>query len=262
MNTLLPAVALSAAVCLVLCFTTRRRWKTREKELLSEAATGREEFVGFIAHELRNAVAVISGNARLLSEPISEEEHELAVGEIHRQSARMSTTISTLLALARPEEQVTMDTEPVLLHRLVPRLVAESRALFPELEVDVLVEPECPPVMAAPDALQNVLTNLLSNAHKYGSRTAPVSVVVRRAAPFVELSVTNPGPVLAADEFEHIFQPFFRLSMHAQIHEGHGLGLAICRKLVTAQGGELHGEALPAGGARFCVRLQIADCPV
>jgi signal transduction histidine kinase len=117
--------------------------------------------------------------------------------------------------------------------------------------VDVDVPETLSPVMGNRRAVEQVVLNLLSNADKYGNSDGAIKVSADRSGDYVLVSVDNPGPPLDPDEFVHVFEPFFRGPASAASAPGVGLGLTVCHRLVTAQGGRMGAIALPGGGASF-----------
>jgi two-component system sensor histidine kinase KdpD len=111
-----------------------------------------------------------------------------------------------------------------------------------------------PAVLVDPVRLDQVLTNLLDNAHSYAA-ASPVQVVARQAGTDVELRVIDHGPGIPGPERERVFNQFYRLKGGGRRPEGTGMGLAICRGIVQALGGSLQVETTPGGGATFVLTL-------
>jgi signal transduction histidine kinase len=109
-------------------------------------------------------------------------------------------------------------------------------------------------VWVDPVRFDQVLTNLLTNAYRYGGRQVAISGA--RTEPGVVLAVADNGEGVPPDLMSRLFEPFARGS-NAESHGGSGIGLALCRRLVEAFGGELQYE--PADpGARFTIRLPVS----
>ncbi len=112
-------------------------------------------------------------------------------------------------------------------------------------------------MLVDPVRLEQVLSNVLDNARRYGGHGL-VRVGGCRAGPAVELRVVDHGPGIPEKERERIFSHFYRLD-NPQRRGGTGLGLAICRGLLEAMGGRIWVETAPGGGAAFVIRLPRAD---
>jgi len=106
--------------------------------------------------------------------------------------------------------------------------------------------------------LERVLTNLLSNAFKYG-RGQPIHLRVERAGGHARVSVRDHGPGIPLEEQPHIFERFKKAPSSQGQREGFGLGLYIVRQLVEAHGGTIRVESTPGEGATFTVELPLAE---
>ncbi|MDQ4124076.1 MAG: ATP-binding protein, partial [Actinomycetota bacterium] len=115
---------------------------------------------------------------------------------------------------------------------------------------------DTPVALADKHRLDQVVTNLLTNAYRYGGPN--ISLSGARLNGDVILSVTDDGPGVEDQLVDDLFQPFSRGSTSSTIG-GSGLGLAIVKMLVEACGGEIWHEALQPSGARFCVKLKSAE---
>lgn len=250
---------LTVATLLVLNYTLRRR---SDAATLRRSSAAKDEFVGFVAHELRSPIAIIAGNARHLAQEGGGEDpdRDASIEEILRAAERLEAIVATLLALAKAEAGGQLGVEPVLIQRVAALVLRHHRSRFPGREVKLLGGDDVPPVMGARDAIEQVLVNLLNNAEKYGHATAPITVEIVQAFPReVTVTVANEGGVLDAALFSRVFEPFFRMPSSAAAADGVGLGLTVCHRLIAAQGGTMSAEATAAGGARFSFRLPVAE---
>jgi two-component system sensor histidine kinase MprB len=99
-----------------------------------------------------------------------------------------------------------------------------------------------------------VLQNLLSNAEKYSPSNAPITVTVGREDGYLRVAVLDRGPGLGEAEASQIFEPFYRADS-ARGKPGLGLGLTVCRRLITLQEGEISAAPRPGGGTEIAFRL-------
>ena len=112
--------------------------------------------------------------------------------------------------------------------------------------------------MCAPDKVERVLHNLLTNALRHTPSDGAIAVIVTPDAANVTIAVEDNGEGLGEEVAERMFERFWR-SEAARSSPGSGLGLAIARRLVEVQGGRIWAENRPGGGARIAFTLPIAS---
>jgi len=215
------------------------------------------QFLANAAHELRTPLASIVGFSELFAdgfERMPEDAVRDGLAAIVRQGRRMSTLVSDLLDLSQLElGKARMRIQPIMLAQSVEQSVANASPPGGR-PVQVSVGSEMQ-VLADSARLDQVLTNLLTNAFRHGGPN--VAVEASRADGVVYLVVADDGPGIPEDLRPHLFEPFSR-AIDVQAKEGSGLGLAIARSLVEAFGGSISYESGEQGGARFIVELQSA----
>jgi signal transduction histidine kinase len=215
------------------------------------------QFLANAAHELRTPLASIVGFSELFAdgfERMPEDAVRDGLAAIVRQGRRMSTLVSDLLDLSQLElGKARMRIQPIMLAHSVEQSVANaSPPAGRRVHVSVGAEMQ---VLADSQRLDQVLTNLLTNAFRHGGPN--VAVEASRADGFVHLVVADDGPGIPEDLEPHLFEPFSRaIGVHAK--EGSGLGLAIARSLVEAFGGRITYRPGEQGGARFIIELHAA----
>ncbi|MCO8269793.1 PAS domain S-box protein [Actinoplanes sp. TRM 88003] len=236
----------------------RHMERRRAEELALELARLKDELVGMVSHELRNPLSAIrSYSETLLDDPSLTDEQRHLTEVIDRRSTHMQHLVDDLLDLARLEAgQLHIDPQPLAGGRLVRESVqaqepaAQAKSLI--VTVDV---PRHLPVLADPVRLRQVLDNLVSNAVKYTPEGGRVTVTARLAGDVV-IEVADTGIGVPADEYDRLFDRFFRASNAVrQGHKGTGLGLAITKAIVDAHGGHIRAAPAPGAGSVFTVVL-------
>jgi signal transduction histidine kinase len=235
-------------------------------EKLQESDRLKDDLLATVSHELRTPLAGLLGALATLSgrgDALSAVQRNELVTMAERQGERLKELIEQLLLAARFEhvrgEQG--DRPAVDAASLAGQAAAAVKVSHPRRTV-VLDANAALPVRAAPEALLQVLGNLLDNAAKYSPGHTPIRLQATRRGALAVLAVEDAGPGVPGPDRDRIFERFTQLDSGATRRAGGvGLGLYIARQLAQAQGGELLvGEPLgPGAGARFELRLPLAD---
>lgn len=212
-----------------------------------------------LAHELRQPLAAILANARagqrlLAQDPPNVGQMRDILGDIAADDVRAADVITRLRALMRNDA---VSREPLDVNTVVREalLIARPDIAARQVSLETRFEADLPPIAADRIQLQQVLLNLVINgceamesAQADGRRLA----VSTAGAPGggVDITVTDAGPGIPLDRLEQIFEPFVTTKP-----QGLGLGLAICRSIVTVHGGRLHAFNPAEGGASFRLSL-------
>jgi signal transduction histidine kinase len=142
-------------------------------------------------------------------------------------------------------------------------MMLTEKALKSGLELQLELAPEADlQIVADQRKLKQILFNLLSNAVKFTPGPGTVTVSVARTGDFIEISVTDSGIGIKAEDIPKLFQPFTQLeSVYTKEHEGTGLGLALNRHLVELHGGRIWVASEPGKGSRFSftIPLRLAE---
>jgi signal transduction histidine kinase len=219
------------------------------------------DFVADVSHELRSPLTSIKGFAQAMVDGTAKgKEAQLkAATVIEDESKRMMRLVEELLEFSRLESgQVTMVKESVDLKELLQQcyevfsMHAEEKGIKLKIDIEPL-----PPVIGDIDRLEQVFSNLLDNALKHTPKGGDVSIIARNANPnFAEISITDTGPGIPAEQMRHVFERFYRADPKAG-KPGAGLGLAIARQIVLAHGGDITAKSKLGKGTEFLVRLPV-----
>lgn len=226
----------------------------------------RRDFVANVSHELRTPLTSIKGYAETLSAMDADktEERERFLAVILRNADHMSRMVNSLLALSRWESsQPGTRTTPVDGRRLADEaaqnLWPQAKATSVRVETDL--PPDLPPVDGDEAGLADVFRNLLDNALKYSPQGGMVTVSAAQVEDRVVFRVADQGPGIPQHARDRIFERFYRVGDGPGKKDGGaGLGLAICRNIVTALGGSIWVESPPDGeaGSVFAFDLPVA----
>ena len=249
----------------------QRRLTEQEQEVvrrLQEADRLKADFVATVSHELRSPLTTIVGVFGIMrvrrDRVTAKERDELVMMGIH-QSERLHRMIEQLLEAARFEQAdgvASLEAARVELDasELVRQAGAEARARHAGRRIAIETDGALP-VLAARDAVVQVLGNLLDNACKYSPASEPVRLSGNREGAEAVLAVEDAGPGIPEAERQRIFDRFTQLDRQGQRRGGGvGLGLYIARQLARSQDGDLLVvDAAGGRGARFELHLPLLE---
>jgi nitrogen fixation negative regulator NifL len=244
--------------------TERKRDEATQEQLRahlrqSEKLAAMSELLAGVAHELNNPLSVVIGHTALLAR-VAEGPVAARAEKIGRAAERCGRIVKNFLALARqyPPERTQVDLNQVVREAL--EVVAYPLRVD---TVDVVTElaPGLPRLSADSHQLQQVLVNLVTNAHQAmrgseGARRLTVRTGALGPAGPVWLEVADTGPGILPAVQARLFEPFFTTK---PLGQGTGLGLSICRGIVEGHGGRIGVEGGPGRGATFRVELPLGE---
>lgn len=223
--------------------------RTQQLQALNQ---GLRSFAGMVSHDLRGPVRNIAGLANVASESI--EGHDIqgarsAISRIESEARRASDMTTDLLALASADQGM-IRREWVDMQTLVANVIDELGLQYPTALTCVSAQ-GLPSVFADRDLMSHVLTNLISNALKFGRGRNDLSVQVSasRQDGSWRFDVSDNGPGFEATAADQLFKPFSRLGQRDV--PGTGLGLTVVHRVVQAHGGAVGASATPGKGASF-----------
>ncbi len=222
----------------------------------------RVEAIAMIGHELASPATTLVSLADVLAagqqpEPERRKIQALILAEGHRL-INLVHDLQAIPAVERnPFEVVRRLVDP---RRLLEHALAVATATRATHDLSLDVPDALPPVNADPARVQQVLTNLLSNAQNYCPHGGQVTLSARLLGDTVEVSVADTGLGIPLSARGRVFEKFYRIdSYERRLISGTGLGLAICKEIVEAHGGEVgFDSAGPGQGSRFWFTLPVA----
>jgi signal transduction histidine kinase len=230
----------------------------------------REEFLSIASHEIRTPMTTITGFAHLLSnqlaqDPIDPSKVDMLSHRLLHEAERLKRIVTDLLDVSRIQQgQLELRPELCDLAGLARQVVERlNAAQDDETRREIAVHaPALVPGEWDPTRLDQVLTNLISNALKYSSH-GPIEVTVEadNAGRSAVLSVRDHGVGIPKEQQARLFEPFVRGDSAHYSASGAGLGLYITRQIVEGHDGSITLDSNPGEGATFTVRLplQVAE---
>ena len=223
----------------------------------------KDEFLAMLAHELRNPLAAINYANSLMNEGVGESQGEL-IEMVSRQVRNLARMIDDLLDVSRiSRTKIQLRKEPVDAGTLVRRVAAAARPLFEEKkhELALDISEQAMPLFADPVRIEQVVTNLLTNAAKYTPAGGKVSVKAHSADSEVVIKIKDTGIGIPAGILPRVFDLFAQADRSLDRSEGGlGIGLTVARKLAEMHGGTVAAASEGTGkGAEFTLRLPLGE---
>ena len=218
------------------------------------------EILAMIAHELGNPLTVALGNMQLAVRFLDAEDLANLRELVHasRDALDRLAALTGQLVAASKGDDVSIKLEPVDVCPVLTRIQGWEQSLAEEkgVSIRVLETPSAAWVNGDEEALNSIVTNLVSNAVRYTSETGTVTLSVEEEAEEVVISVADTGIGMDDETLSHIFEKFFRNPDAQRIEpRGIGMGLSIVKRLVSAHNGRIEVESAPGQGSTFRVRL-------
>jgi signal transduction histidine kinase len=221
----------------------------------------RRQLVAWASHDLRTPLANMQAMLEALEDGVGDPERYLRA--LREQTRTLSQLVDDLFELARIDAGVlTLELRDAPIAALVRSCLRGLEAEAQARGVTMTAETDASDanVRCAPEKVERVLLNLLTNALRHTPSDGTVAVVVESLESEVRLSVEDTGEGLPADASHRLFERFWRGdAARSSANGGSGLGLAIARGLVEAQGGRIWAENRPEGGARISFTLPRAS---
>jgi PAS domain S-box-containing protein len=250
---------------------------TRRKELedslqkvveeLKQMNERKNEFLATLGHELRNPLASLSGGVELLQ--TEEKDKEKLLSMMARSVKQMASLLDDLLDLTRMARgQIRLKTETVNLNNLLKGVVENFQAVFQTRQQNFkfLTPKEQFFIYGDRTRLEQIFTNLLSNAHKFTPEKGKIQLELKKGEGAAIIEIKDNGKGLSEDSLDKIFEPFAQVTKEREGDQGVGIGLALVKQFVELQEGSIKVHSKGMGkGSVFTVKfplLKAIDLPV
>ncbi len=221
----------------------------------------KEDLVLNIAHELRSPLASLAFSIDLLTEDyatLSKQEIGVMLRTMQKVSRRFQGLVENLLDVGNIQTG-RFRVRPALtsVEKLIRNATEQTQSLWEAKGqyLECRLQAETAMVMADPSRITQVLVNLLTNANKYGPEDRPVVLSTWREAGSVYIGVTDQGVGIPPEEQSRVFERFFRAKRVEEEGAGIGIGLALAKTIVEAQGGQIHVRSDRDDGTTFWFSL-------
>jgi signal transduction histidine kinase len=232
----------------------------RMADSLQQAEESRRAMTADIAHELRNPLAVQRANLEALQDgiyPLTPDN----LNPILEQNQLLARLVDDLRTLALVDSgNLDLIRQPTNIPDLIARLVERfsPQAAARQVQISIEQTADIPLLNVDPQRIDQILSNLMSNALRHTPDTGLIAISLHRDAQQVSISVWDSGSGIPAEALEQVFTRFYRGDRsRSRAEGGTGLGLAIARQLAQAHGGDLTAANHPTGGAIFTLTLPV-----
>jgi two-component system sensor histidine kinase KdpD len=232
--------------------------EARQAHLRVETEQLRNSLLSSVSHDLRTPLTVVTGAAAALldrSAPMNPAQRRELLETIHDEGQRLNRLVRNLLDMTRLDTgalRVNKELQPI--EEVIGAALNRTEDRLQGRTVTTEVPDHLPLVPLDAVLIEQVLINLIENATKYTPPETPIEVNARARDGAVEVEVADRGLGVAPQDAERIFEKFYRVQEGAG---GVGLGLTICRGIVSAHGGRVWVESRPDGGASFRFTLPV-----
>lgn len=230
------------------CGVAMEKQKLRENQMRLAVEAQREKMrstlLRAISHDLRTPLTSISGNAELLMEngsPLSSEQRQKLYTDIYDDSIWLISLVENLLSITRIDnETLTLNLKPELISDVIEEAVTHSKRQLQHHNLSVSISNELLMAKVDTQLIVQVLVNLIDNAAKYTPEESTIVISAVEKDRQVLVSVADDGPGISDDTKPKLFELFFTSGKtRSDARRGLGLGLALCRAIVAAHGGEI-----------------------
>jgi Signal transduction histidine kinase len=221
-------------------------------ENMQKQETLRKRITGDVAHELRTPLATLQSHMEAMIDGIWSADTE-RLTSCHEEIVRISKMVGDLERLAKYEsENLVLNKDIFDMTELAKRQVQNFESEFLSKGLDLKLSGSICEVYADKDKITQVFVNLLSNALKYTPQGGTVRLDIRDTEDYTEISVEDNGPGIPDEDLPYIFERFYRADKSRnRMTGGSGIGLTICKSIITAHGGTIDVQSSPDKGTKF-----------
>jgi len=251
-------------------FSVRLEEKSSSKEIM-EIYTGfnlmahelssmeilQTDFVSNVSHEFKTPINAIEGYSTLLQDAdnLDQAQREY-IDKILFNTQRLSSLVGSILLLSKLEnQQIPSHRVEYRLDEQIRQSVVALESAWVQKDIELDVELDQVSYLGNEPMMRHVWDNLISNAIKFSPHGGTVKLLLVKKARKLIFTIEDQGPGLSEEAQKHIFDKFYQAdASHKQ--EGNGLGLALVKRILTIEKGQITAENIPEGGCRFTVILR------
>ncbi|MBE0480391.1 MAG: hypothetical protein IBX68_05370 [Dehalococcoidia bacterium] len=257
-----PFVDSDGKVCQLAAFRNISKRKQVELELV-ELNRLKSELISNVSHELRSPLTSIKGIIGTLMQKevtLDGDTFDMFLTGVSEETDRLASLVTKLLDMSKLEAGIWRpEKEQLSVPELICDTLERQKWVNRGRTFETELEPDLPDVHADYHQVKQVLINLLENAVAYSREDTRITVGARARDGMVEVTVTDQGAGIPAEDLERVFEKFYRGAQKRQKPGGTGLGLAICQAIIHNHDGMIWAESKPGKGSTFHFTLPV--CP-
>jgi two-component system sensor histidine kinase KdpD len=242
------------------------RARAQEAAGRAEAARQSQELkstlLDAISHEFKTPLTSIKASATaMLATPagLSDEVHELA-SIVDEESERLSRLVTEAIQMARIEAgKIQLNKGLCSVDGSIQGVLDELKSKLEGRPLNLSIAGDLPPIFADREMFRLALRQIVDNAIRYSPPGSPLSIRAEVRDGKIRIGVADGGPGIPEREQARIFERFYRAQQTPPHVTGSGMGLAICREILHAHGGEVSVESRPGAGSVFTISLPVAN---
>lgn len=214
------------------------------------------EFVSNVSHEFKTPINAIEGYATLLQGEVKTPDAQTYIQKILYNTGRLSKLVGNVLLLSKVDNQGIRTRDCAFrLDEQIRQSIVLLEPRWTQMHNELQVDLEPLVYTGNENLLLHVWNNLIENAIKYGPEGGRICLKLLKRDGEILFTIEDEGPGIPPEALPHIFGRFYQADTSRR-SEGHGLGLALVKKILTLSGGTIQAENLPQKGAKFTVRLK------
>jgi signal transduction histidine kinase len=255
---LVSGLGISALGAIGVSLHRRKSQAQRELDRVRELAKAKDQFLASVSHELRTPLTGVLGFAAVLRDDLaglSEPERKAMIGNVADEAADLASIIDDLLVAARAElDLLAIRPVPMSLRAQAAQVLENGEKSFSH-SIEMVGEDDWRAV-GDPSRVRQIIRNLVTNARRYGGDR--IQFRISREGDIVGIEVVDDGRGLPRDEWERVFEPYYRAHSEDTQPAALGIGLSVSRHLARLMGGDLT-YRFEAGWSVFRLGLPAAD---
>ena len=226
-------------------------------ERLSNTFAAQRQFSANAAHELRTPLAVMRTKLEVFekNKKPSDTDYQETVNMIRMQTSRLSHVIDILLEMT--DLQSAQKQDLISLADMTEEVICDLTAVAEKKKITISQNPGTAEIIANDTLVYRAIYNLVENAIKYNNTGGKVTVSIKEDSEFASVIVSDNGPGIEQEDWQHIFEPFFRIDKsRSRDMGGAGLGLALVKEIARQHGGDIYVVQSSKNGTQIALKLR------